>query len=137
MTGDAGPGLGGGNDGLGAASGDAGVEAVRVIALVGQDVVGLEAVDQVFGAADVALLAGADQQPQRIAQAIGGGMDLGAQAAAGTAQALGMRPPFSRRAPAACWWARTMVESTISHSMSGSALKAWKITENTPRSIQS
>jgi hypothetical protein len=29
-------------------------------------------------------------------------VDFGAQTAAGAAKALGVRPPFSRRAPAAC-----------------------------------
>jgi len=112
-------------------------EMIGVVALVGQDVLGVEAVDQGCGLADVARLTGTAEKTHRIAEAVGAGVDLGAQAAAGAAQALGMRPPFSRRAPAACWWARTMVESTISHSMSASPLKAWKISANTPRSIQS
>jgi hypothetical protein len=42
-------------------------------------------------------------------------MNLGAQAATRTADRLIFRPPFL--APAACWWARTMVESTISDAV--------------------
>jgi hypothetical protein len=47
-------------------------------------------------------LSGRADQPNRIAERIAGGVDFGAQAAARPAQALGMRPPFCRRAPAAC-----------------------------------
>ncbi len=82
---------------------DGGAEVVGVVAFVGEDMLGLEAIDQLGGATDVALLTRPAQQTYRIAQPVGGGVDLGAQAAAGTTQALGMRPPFCRRAPAACW----------------------------------
>jgi hypothetical protein len=41
-------------------------------------------------------------QARRIAQRVARGVDFGAQAAAGAAKALGIRPPFCRRAPAAC-----------------------------------
>jgi len=40
---------------------------------------------------------------------------LRAEAAFAAAYRLILLPPF---APAACWWARTMVESIISHSVS-------------------
>jgi uncharacterized iron-regulated membrane protein len=44
-----------------------------------------------------------EQQAHRVAKRVRGGMDLGAQAAAGAAQSLSIRPPFAMRAPAACW----------------------------------
>jgi hypothetical protein len=137
VAGDRRAGLREGDHRLGVGLADGGAEVVGVVTLVGEHMAGSEAIDQRCGLADVAGLAGAAEQPNRIAQAVGASVDLGAQAAAGAAQALGMRPPFCRRAPAACWWARTMVESTISHSMSASPLKAWNISANTPRSIQS
>ena len=39
-------------------------------------------------------------------------------------------------APAACWWARTMVESTIKYSKSGSSDIASKIRHQTPLRLQ-
>src|ERR1700693_4881660 len=64
------------------------------------------------------------------AQAADGHVDLGAQAAARAANGLIFRPPFL--APAACWWARIMVESTIRYSKSGSSDIASKIRHQTP-----
>src|SRR6516162_9360612 len=61
-------------------------------------------------------------------------MDLGAQAAARATDGLIFRPPFL--APAACWWARTMVESTIRYSKSGSSDSASKIRHHTPLALQ-
>ena len=90
------------DDGLGPGLQDGVVEVVGVIGAVGDDGVGRQAIDQVVGAGDVVLLPRSRQQPCRIAEGVGCGVQLGAQAAAGAAQALGMRPPFSRRAPAAC-----------------------------------
>jgi hypothetical protein len=64
-------------------------------------------------------LSGGDHHPKRPPAAIAGQMELGGQPTATTAQCLvGLRSrsyvaagaPF--RAPAACWWARTMVAST-------------------------
>jgi hypothetical protein len=51
---------------------------------------------------DVVALAWRADQAHRIAERIAGGVDFGAQAAAGATKALGIRPPFCRRAPAAC-----------------------------------
>jgi hypothetical protein len=75
---------------------------VGVIALVGNGASRLEAVDQFMREGDVVALSGARDQADRIAERIACSMDLGAQAAARPAQALGIRPPFDRRAPAAC-----------------------------------
>jgi hypothetical protein len=51
---------------------------------------------------DVVALAGRADQAHRIAQGVARGVDFRAQAAAGATKALGIRPPFCRRAPAAC-----------------------------------
>ena len=50
-------------------------------------------------------------EADRDAEATDGEVDLGAQAAARAAKGLIFSPPFW--APAACWWARMMVLSTI------------------------
>ena len=47
------------------------------------------------------------------------------------ADGLILSPPF---APAACWWARTMAESTVRYSKSGSSDTAAKIRFQTPPS---
>jgi hypothetical protein len=64
-------------------------------------------------------LASGDQHGQRTAAAIGGQLDLGGEPTPAASQGLvdlGSRPqlvgPSPVRAPAACWWARTMVAST-------------------------
>ena len=77
-----------------------------------------------------------EQQAHRVAQRVGGGVYLGAQAAARAAQPLGIRPPLDRRAPAACWWARTTVLSIISHSRSLSAASTARKPPKTSRSTQ-
>jgi hypothetical protein len=75
---------------------------VGVISLVGDSGIGVDTVDQIMGKGDVVALAGRADQADRKAERLGGGMDLGAQAAARPTQALGMSPPFERRTPAAC-----------------------------------
>jgi hypothetical protein len=75
---------------------------IGVVALVGDRDVRGEALDQLMGEGDVVALAWRADQAHRIAQSIAGGMDFGAQAATGATKALGIRPPFCRRAPAAC-----------------------------------
>ena len=75
---------------------------VGIIPLIGQQSPGLDVFDELMGKGDVMALARcaeqADGKPQRIA----GGVDFGAQTPARPAKALGVRPPFCRRAPAAC-----------------------------------
>jgi hypothetical protein len=51
---------------------------------------------------DVIALPGRANQADRIAETITSSMDFGAQTAPRPAQALGIRPPFALRAPAAC-----------------------------------
>ena len=90
------------DDDLGAGSGDVLDQMICVIAFVGKCRLGLEAIDQIMGESDVVALSRAGDQADRVAQRIAGGMDLGAQPASRPTQALGIRPPFSLRAPAAC-----------------------------------
>ena len=111
-------------------------QVVSVVSLVGDHGTGLEAVQQFVAARDVMALPRPEQQAHRVAQRVGGGVYLGAQAAARAAQPLGIRPPLDRRAPAACWWARTTVLSIISHSRSLSAASTARKPPKTSRSTQ-
>jgi hypothetical protein len=74
-------------------------ELVVVVSLVGNDVIGVEAVDQGFSLRAVVDLAGGRDQAQRIAQSVDGDVDLGGQAAARAPDCLILSPLF---APAAC-----------------------------------
>ena len=78
-------------------------EMVGVVTLVGDDGISVEPFDQVMGQGDVIALTRCTDEANGKSQSITGGMDFGAQASARPAQALGIRPPFSLRAPAACW----------------------------------
>ena len=82
--------------------GDAVDQMVGIIALIGNCGVRVEAVDQIMGKGNVVALPRGTDQTDRIAKRIAGGVDLGAQPASRPAQALGIRPPFSLRAPPAC-----------------------------------
>jgi len=113
------------------------VQAVGVIGAIGQYIVGIKAVDQRFSLSDIAILPRRADQAQGIAQSLDGGMDFGGQPSFGPAQALGIRPPFSLRAPAAWLCARMTVLSIQSHSRSASWFKASRIAPKTPRSTQS
>lgn len=96
------------------------VQAVGVIGAIGEDIAGLETVDQCFSLADVAILPRRTDQAQGITQSLDSGVDFGGQAAFGPTQALGIRPPFSSLAPAAWLCARMTVLSIESHSRSAS-----------------
>jgi hypothetical protein len=75
---------------------------IGVIALVADRGSRIEAIDKLMCEGDVVALARRADQAERIAERVAGGVDLGAQPASRPAQALGIRPPFSLRAPAAC-----------------------------------
>ena len=75
---------------------------IGIIAFVGDCGVCGEALDEIMRESDVVALAWGADQPNRIAERIACGVDFRAQPAARPAQALGIRPPFSLRAPAAC-----------------------------------
>jgi len=111
-------------------------EMIGIVTLVGQKGLGIDPLDEIVGLGDVVALAGRSDQPQRQAEGVGGNMDLGGQSTPRPTQALGIRPPFSLRAPAAWLWARTMVESTISHSRSASRARTASMSSSTPISIQ-
>ena len=90
------------DDDLGPCGRDPLRQVVCVIALVCDRDLGRETVDQLMGECDVVALSGGADQAQWQAKGLGGGMDLGAQPAPRPVQALGIRPPFTLRAPAAC-----------------------------------
>ena len=112
------------------------VQVVGVISFVGDHGLRLEASDQLVAAGGIVALAWPEQQAHRVAKRIRGRVNLGAQAATGAAQSLSIRPPFAMRAPAACWCARTMVLSIISHSRSASAVSTARKPPRAPRAIQ-
>ena len=90
------------DDGLRAGLGDPLDEMVGVIALVGDGDACGDAVDKIMRKGDVIALPGSTDRTNRIAEGIASGVDFGAQPAPRPAQALGIRPPFALRAPAAC-----------------------------------
>lgn len=77
-------------------------QAVGVIGLVGEDLPGLQSVDQFLGGRHVVLLSGAEVEAHRQAQRIDYGMDFGAEPASRAAQGLGFLAPLFSGAPAAC-----------------------------------
>ena len=87
------------------------------------------AADEVLGLQDVVDLASRQDEANWIAERIYAHTDLRAQAAARAPDRLIFAAPF---APAACWWARTMVESMIRYSKSGFSTNALKIRSRTP-----
>ena len=72
-----------------------------VVGLVCDDSLRSSVLEQDVSTLEIMGLPGREEKSRRIAQRIDRGMDLGAQAAARPAQALGIRPPLSLRAPAA------------------------------------
>ena len=99
-----------GNDGGGADVGDEGTESIAIVGLVGEDMVWAEAVQKGWRLRHIAGLSGRENDPQGPPAGIGGEMDLGGQSTSGTPQSLILAPPFP---VAACWWARTMVLSSM------------------------
>jgi hypothetical protein len=110
--------------------GNAGTKAIGVVTLVGEQVLETKAFDQAFGLDDVVDLAWRQDEPNRIAESVNADVDFGTQAAARTPDRLIFASPFL--APAACWCARTMVESMIRYSKSGSSTRASKMRCQTP-----
>jgi hypothetical protein len=105
-------------------------KAIRVIALVGKQVLKGKTADQLLGLADVMRLARSQNEANRIAEGIDADVDLCAQAAARAPNRLIFAAPLL--APAACWCARTTVESMIRYSKSGSSASALKRRSQTP-----
>src|SRR6267142_478373 len=123
-----------GDDGEGALGGDGVAQVIGIIGCIGHDDLGGQPLDQGSGLRCIALLTCGQHEPHGTSQASNGHVNLGAQATARAADRLIFRPPFL--APAACWWARTMVESTIRYSKSGSSDIASKIRHQTPLRLQ-
>lgn len=66
-------------------------------------------------------LSWSEMKPGWITQRVTGGVDFRGQATLAASDSfLRLVPPF---APALCWWARTMVESIIAYSLSGSSAR--------------
>jgi len=69
-----------------------------------------------------------------IAQRIAGGVDFCGQPSVVAPDGfLRLLPPF---APALCWWARTIVESIMPYSLSGSSARRSNTRFHTPRLLQ-
>lgn len=74
---------------------------IGIVRFVGEECVGFYSFDEIVGQGDVVALAGRSDKLDGQAKGVGGGVDLGGQPASRPTQALGIRPPFSLRAPAA------------------------------------
>lgn len=81
-------------------------ECIGVIAFVTHHRLRGQARDQILCQRDISHLASTEQKPQRVAQSIDRDVNLGAQAPARAAERL---RAFFFWAPAACWWARTVM----------------------------
>ena len=77
-------------------------EMIGIIRLVGKQSIRVKTLNEIMGLRNVITLARGSDQLERHAERIGCRVDFGAQSAARAAKALGIRPPFLRRAPAAC-----------------------------------
>jgi hypothetical protein len=101
-----------------------------------------DAFQQRFCTAAVMALTQSEKDDQRSATAVADEVELGDQASSGPAEGVIARfvppvlPPF-RPVAAACWWARTMVESICTSQSMSLAASAWawtycKARVNTP-----
>lgn len=101
----------GGHDGNRSHGFDVVQDGLAIVALVGQRPLGLSLAEQIDGLGAVVDLATGHEEVNRQPPFVGQQMDLGRQTSSGTPQSL-VFAPFLRPV-AACWWARTMVESII------------------------
>jgi hypothetical protein len=115
--------------GNGVLFGDGLTERLGIIAFVTEDMMGWQIGDQGFGLGDVTDLPRREDEPQGVAQSIDDCVDLGGQPAPRAADRASFRPPFL---PAACWCARTIVESIMMYSKSGSSAIAANNRSQTP-----
>lgn len=125
------------DDGDGPSFEDGVVEMLGIICLVGNDRATGVPFDQRCAVEDFTAMARTCDEADRIAKAVRCCVEFGPEPALGAAKTLGIRPPFCRGAPLACWWARMIVASTHSHSKSLSWLNALNRLMNTPRLTQS
>src|SRR4051794_32331946 len=103
---------------------------VRIERLVGNECLGLKLREQGIGSSQIVRLTAGEMKAGRIAERIDGGVNFGAQPAARASDGLILTPFL--RAPALCWWARTMVESIIAYSLSASSDRCMKTLSQTP-----
>src|SRR5262245_59577761 len=121
------------NDRLGIDRFDVGAEVIGSKGGVAQHPLRRQAVDQCLSLGDVIALASREEVAHRQAETAHRQVNFAGQAAARAADGLILSPPF---APAPCWCTRTMVESTIRYSKSGSSASAAKMRCQTPLSLQ-
>ena len=119
----------GGDHGLGLHLGDVISQVIAVIGFIGENGVGVLALQERPGGSDVMGLSGGDVKPQRPAERVGEHVDLGGQSTSGTPQRLILGPPFPL---AACWCARMIVLSSIRYLLSRSAVSASNTRSHTP-----
>ena len=98
-------------------------EIIRIIRAIRNHPLKIKIGNQVIGLGDVMLLPAGQKKPQRLAQGIYTGVDLGAEPAPATSKRLAFLPAPFFEAPAAQGWARTTVLSSKIFSRSGSLAK--------------
>jgi len=102
---------------------------IAVIGFIGQYGLSALAFEQRLGGGAVVHLCGGNTKPHRPTQCVGKHVDFCRQSASGTPQRLTFGPPFPL---AACWWARTMVLSSIRYWLFRSALSVLNIRSHAP-----
>jgi len=107
---------------------------VTIVAFVGHDSTGVDVLNERSALGNIRDLAPCEYQPQRIAQRIDTGVNLGCQSAPRTTDRLIATVFFG--APAACWCARTIVASINSSSRSAWSCKASATRCQTPYASQ-
>src|SRR3954447_2260326 len=103
---------------------------VGIERFIGDECLGLKRGQQGIGSSQIVLLTAGEMKAGRIAERIDGGVNFGAQPSARASDGLILTPFL--RAPALCWWARTMVESIIAYSLSASSDRCMKTLSQTP-----
>lgn len=98
-------------------------EFLRVIRAICDYSLKIKIGNQVLGLGDIVALPARQQKPQRVAQGIYTGVDLGAESAPAASERLVFLPTAFFDAPAAHGCARTMVLSSKICSISGSLAK--------------
>lgn len=92
---------------------DVGHQRIRIVVLVADDRLSVQTLDQGLGLRNIGDFAARQEPAQGITQRIDREMNLGTQPAPRASE--GLRAVFFG-APAACWWARTIVLSMSSAS---------------------
>jgi hypothetical protein len=96
---------------------------IRIVALVGNDILATETRDQVVSLSNVVALPASQDEAQGVAERVYTYMDFGTETPSAASERLGSLPTVFFDAPAAQGWARTTVLSIMSDSMSGSLAK--------------